>query len=106
MIKSISFILLLLLVVNSCTSEQQNILPLNTGNPVIANALKEKLNKEGIWYKEIDEITLEMSSPVPVQILEFLTAEGKKLLPDGRNRSWPKPMFMEIKNELDKNSIG
>lgn len=86
-------------------TEGKQVIPVNTGHEDVATALRAKLTKEGIWFRDIDKVTLEISLPVPADIFEFLNKQSEKILPKNRSGSWPKPMFMEIRNQLGMKKI-
>ena len=89
----------------SIASDDVSVVPLRVGHAGITESLKEKLDQDEIWYEVINQVTLAIRAPVPSHVIEFLNSEILELLPPNRSGSWPKSMFMEIRQQLENGGI-
>lgn len=75
------------------------------GNEELAGLVRDKLGADGVWYRDINKTTIEVSSPPDKEIIKYINSASKALLPEGRSASFPKAMLIEITNGLNKLQI-
>lgn len=71
----------------------------------IANAMKQVLEREGIWYEVIDKTTLAVKYSNAENAIQLLNSISDGRLPKDRHASFPKKMFVALVKELDENKV-